>query len=87
MAELRVALDRKMDVVRHGLHLDDGRTLLGADLSDNLLESVVHGPLDDRAAVLGAPDHVVCALVRDVVVRSDLDHANTIWRGAIYCRL
>jgi hypothetical protein len=66
--------------VGHRRELDDWRVLLGADLPDDLFETLVNGSFDDRAAILRASHDVVDAVVDDAVVRSGLVHPATIRR-------
>ena len=77
-AVLRVALDEEVDVVGHRLQLDEVALTLFADFTDEFFEPLVHGSLDDGAAVLGAPHHVVRAAVDDVVVGPDFNHTAII---------
>lgn len=65
-------------MVRHRFQFDEVGATLCANLVNDLLESRVHAPFDNRAAVLWAPDDVVSATVDDVVVGSDCDHVDTI---------
>ena len=71
-AELRVDADEEMDVVGHGLELDELGTCLLADLADDLLQAGVDVGMpvvdDDRSAVLRAPHDVVGAAEDDVAV-------------------
>jgi hypothetical protein len=57
---LRIDADEEMDVVRHGLELDELETGLGVDLANDLFQSSVDvapdGTLDEhRAPILRAP--------------------------------
>ncbi len=74
---------QQVNVIRHGFQFHDGRALLIADLSNDLFESLVNVAGDDVPPVFGAPHDVVGAAVRDVVIGSDLVHAQTIWRAAV----
>ena len=89
IGELGANRDEQMHMVGHRFQLDDFRPMFGADLADDLVQTLVHwtwvaldgwiGDLgvvasDDGTPVLRTPDDVVGAPVGDVVVGTDSDH-------------
>ena len=89
-AELWVDADEEVDVIRHGLELDELGTRLRADLGNDLLQAGVDASAlvvdDDRSAVLRAPHDVVGTAKDDVAVGAQA-HARRIDTPCSYARL
>ena len=67
-AELRVAIDEQVDVIRHDFLFEDYRIPFPAYLREDRLEPVIHAGDQHLPAVLRAPDDVEFAVKGHVVV-------------------
>ena len=61
-AELRVAIDEQVDVIRHDFLVEDYRIPFPAYLGEDRLEPVIHAGDQHLPAVLRAPDDVEFAV-------------------------
>jgi len=81
-AMLRIARDQQVYLVGHRFELEDRRVLLGANLTDDLLEPL-DGAFDGGSPVLRVPPDGVPAALDDVALRSGLIHTKNMQRQCV----